>query len=123
MLVDADVARLEALLAGAVPAVEAVEVGAEELVVVVVVLHLELAERERPEALGLLLGTPVDGGAVDEGRHLVYLLARPQGASLDQVQAMKMVESTLKKGSTETGFSMLGRRRIFCTRTTEYSAQ
>ena len=96
MLVDADVARLEALLAGAVPAVEAVEVGAEELVVVVVVLHLELAERERPEALGLLLGTPVDGGAVDEGRHLVDLLARPQGASLDQIQTMKMVESTLK---------------------------
>ena len=83
MLVDADVARLEALLAGAVPAVEAVEVGAEQLVVVVVVLHLELAEREGPEALRLLLGAPVDGGAVDEGRHLVDLLARTQGASLE----------------------------------------
>ena len=83
MLVDADVSRLEALLAGAVPAVEAVEIGSEQLVVVVVVLHLELAEREGPEALRLLLGAPVDGGAVDEGRHLVDLLARTQGASLE----------------------------------------
>ena len=82
VLVDADVARLEALLAGAVPAVEAVEVGAEQLVVVVVELHLQLAERERPEALGLLLGAPVDSGAVQEGRHLVDLLARTKGTSL-----------------------------------------
>ena len=44
MLVDADVSRLEALLAGAVPAVEAVEIGSEQLVVVVVVLHLQLPE-------------------------------------------------------------------------------
>ena len=89
VLVDADVARLEALLAGAVPAVEAVEVGAQQLVVVVVVLHLQLPQRERPEALGLLLGAPVDGGAVEEGRHLVDLLARTQGASLGKTRPTK----------------------------------
>ena len=89
VLVDADVARLEALLAGAVPAVEAVEVGAQQLVVVVVVLHLQLPQRERPEALGLLLGAAVDGGAVEEGRHLVDLLARTQGASLSKTRPTK----------------------------------